>query len=62
MVEQRGMWAMIGTCIALGLWTTGLLWMTVRSEKRRLVMSGESSEVKGAVLEPTNTERLDEKV
>lgn len=62
MVEQRGMWAMIGTCIALGLWTTGLLWMTVRFEKRRLIMSGESSEVKGAGLEATNTERLDEKV
>ena len=32
----RGMWAMIGTSIALGFWTTGLLWFTSREEKRRL--------------------------
>jgi ACS family pantothenate transporter-like MFS transporter len=29
------MWAMIGTCIALALWTTGLLYLTRRSEKKR---------------------------
>jgi hypothetical protein len=53
---------MIGTCIALGLWTTVLLWMSVRSDKRRLIMSGETSEVKEVGLGQTNTERLDEKV
>ena len=53
---------MIGTCIALGLWTTGLLWITVRAEKRRLILSGESFEVKEAGHEPTNTLTLDEKV
>lgn len=58
----RGIWAMIGTCVALGIWTTGLLWMTVRSEKRRLIMSGERSEVKEAGLEPSKTETLSEKV
>ncbi|EON62435.1 hypothetical protein W97_01657 [Coniosporium apollinis CBS 100218] len=31
----RGMWAMIGCSIALALWTTGLLYMTARSERRR---------------------------
>jgi hypothetical protein len=29
------MWAMIGTCIALGIWTSGLLWVSVRAEKNR---------------------------
>ena len=56
------MWAMIGTCSALGLWTTGLLWMTVRAEKRKSIESGENSEVKNTVLEPANRETLDEKV
>lgn len=31
----RGMWAMIGCSIALGLWTAGLVWFQVRDEKRR---------------------------
>lgn len=35
-VEQRGMWAMIGTCIAMAIWTSGLLYMTSKSEKKRL--------------------------
>ena len=30
------MWAMIGTCIAMGIWTAGLLYMTSKTEKRRL--------------------------
>ena len=34
---QKGMWAMIGTCIALVIWTTGLLYMTVRTEKKRVL-------------------------
>lgn len=49
---------MIATCIALGLWTTGLLWMTVKAEKRRMIMSGEISEVKEAGFEPTNMEKV----
>ena len=61
-IEQRGMWAMIATCIALGLWTTIVLWLTVRAEKRRLIMIGENSDVKEADLGQQNTERLDEKV
>lgn len=28
---------MIGTCIALTFWTGGLLYMTVRSEKNRIL-------------------------
>lgn len=31
----KGMWAMIGTCIALVIWTAGLSFMTARSESRR---------------------------
>lgn len=31
------MWAMIATCIALVIWTVGLLIMTRRAEKRRVV-------------------------
>ncbi|KAL5318829.1 hypothetical protein ACEPPN_013896 [Leptodophora sp. 'Broadleaf-Isolate-01'] len=33
----KGMWAMIGTSIALAIWTTGLLYMTARTEKKRLL-------------------------
>lgn len=35
------MWAMIGTCIALGIWTTGVLWFSIRAERRREVVSVE---------------------
>lgn len=31
------MYAMIGTCIALAIWTGGLLYMTMRSEKKRVL-------------------------
>lgn len=31
----KGMWAMIGCSIALALWTTGIILMTVRDEKNR---------------------------
>jgi len=34
---------MIGTCIALEIWTTGLLRVSVRREKRRLLLSPASS-------------------
>jgi MFS transporter, ACS family, pantothenate transporter len=27
---------MIGTCIALAIWTSGLLYMTTRAEKRKV--------------------------
>jgi len=37
----RGMWAMIGTSISLGIWTTGLLWVSTRAEKRRLLVTEE---------------------
>jgi hypothetical protein len=31
---------MIGTCIAMAIWTSGLLYMTARTEKRRAVEAG----------------------
>ena len=31
------MWAMIATCIALGVWAMGLLYLTNRAEKKALV-------------------------
>jgi len=37
----RGMWAMVGTSVALGIWTSGLLWVSLRAEKRRLLVSEE---------------------
>ena len=39
------MWAMIGTSIALGVWTAGLLWFTVRAEKQRVVEAAGSDGV-----------------
>ncbi|KUJ12367.1 MFS general substrate transporter [Mollisia scopiformis] len=33
----KGMYAMIGTSIALAIWTSGLLYLTTRAEKKRLV-------------------------
>lgn len=45
----KGMWAMIGTCIALVIWTTGLLWMTVRAEKERILYDGEGLSEKRSV-------------
>jgi ACS family pantothenate transporter-like MFS transporter len=40
------MWAMIGTSIALAIWTSGLLYLTSKSEKKRLVeaQSGDGDE------------------
>ncbi|PBP20930.1 pantothenate transporter [Diplocarpon rosae] len=34
---RKGMWAMIATSIALAIWTTGLLYMTIRADKRQAV-------------------------
>lgn len=31
----RGMWAMIGTSIALGIWTSVVLWLVARHQKRK---------------------------
>jgi ACS family pantothenate transporter-like MFS transporter len=39
----RGMWAMIATSVALGVWTTGLLWIATRTEKRQLVTGEENA-------------------
>ncbi|PSS28177.1 hypothetical protein M430DRAFT_32648 [Amorphotheca resinae ATCC 22711] len=41
----RGMWAMIATCIALALWTSGLLWVSVRAEKKVGSIDGEEEVV-----------------
>jgi ACS family pantothenate transporter-like MFS transporter len=38
----RGMYAMIAVSIAMGLWTGALVWMHVRSEKRRNIDEGVS--------------------
>jgi hypothetical protein len=35
------MWAMIGTCIAMVFWTSGLLYITNRAEKRSIVEARE---------------------
>lgn len=58
---------MIGTSIALGIWTTGLLWVSVRAEQRRAVVVSEEEISEGAKSEdaPRNdamTNSLDEKV
>jgi ACS family pantothenate transporter-like MFS transporter len=37
------MWAMIATCIVLGIWTSGLLYMTNKAEKKRIVESEEGT-------------------
>jgi ACS family pantothenate transporter-like MFS transporter len=49
--KQRGMWAMIATCIFLGIWTSGLLFKTVRAEKRRLLEADQSYAGKEANIE-----------
>jgi len=38
----RGMYAMIATSIALAIWTTGVLYMTVREERKKAVQSDEN--------------------
>ncbi|KAF2494001.1 pantothenate transporter [Lophium mytilinum] len=47
----RGMWAMIATSIALAVWTTGMLYMTVREEKKRVLTRAESIPGKSEVVE-----------
>jgi MFS transporter, ACS family, pantothenate transporter len=46
------MWAMIGTCIAMAIWTSGLLYMTSKTEKRRLaeIASQEAAYEKSSVI------------
>lgn len=44
----RGIWAMIATCIALVVWTSWLLFMTVRAEREKLLDSGERMSRKSA--------------
>ena len=41
----KGMWAMIATCIALAVWTTGLVWVTMRVDKRRELVDGQVGDV-----------------
>lgn len=40
---QRGMWAMIACSIALGIWTTILLYWTSRDEKQRVLTTEHES-------------------
>ncbi|KAK3986814.1 pantothenate transporter liz1 [Cladorrhinum sp. PSN332] len=42
---ERGMWAMIGTSLALVGWTAGLTYMTRRAEQRRLKTGNEETDV-----------------
>lgn len=56
------MWAMIGTSIALSIWTTGLMWMSAREEKRRLIIVEERATAKEETLSPPVKRPLDEKV
>ena len=44
------MWAMIGTSIALAIWTSGLLYLTMRSEKKRVL------EAQSQIVEEKNYE------
>jgi ACS family pantothenate transporter-like MFS transporter len=41
----RGMWAMIGCSIALVIWTAGVTWMCVRTEKKRISQGVEAYNV-----------------
>lgn len=34
---------MIACCVLLGIWTAGLLWFTLREEKRRLALEAEAN-------------------
>lgn len=45
----KGMYAMIGTCIALVIWTTGLLYMTAKAEKERGLYRNDSMSEKRSV-------------
>ncbi|EKD16701.1 uncharacterized protein L3040_001442 [Drepanopeziza brunnea f. sp. 'multigermtubi'] len=38
----RGMWAMIGVSVAMAIWTTGLLHMTTRTDKKRRLVEAEA--------------------
>lgn len=53
---------MIGTSIALGIWTSGLLWMTTREEKKRLLLNTETIRAEEKTHELENIQRLEEKV
>jgi len=59
---QRGMWAMIGTSIALGIWTSGLMWVSAKEEKKRLLMNEEMVDSKEAQAHPVHTFQSDKKV
>ncbi|OCK82282.1 pantothenate transporter [Lepidopterella palustris CBS 459.81] len=47
----RGMYAMIATSIALAIWTTGMLYMTHREEKRRPIQNGQVMAEKSQVAD-----------
>ena len=54
---------MIATSIGLGIWTSGLLWMSMRAEKRRVMISEDGIQAKeGAFDETAGVERGEEKV
>jgi len=48
----RGMWAMIAVSIAMGVWTALIVWMQVRTEKRRTIDNEQT-----VVLGKTQSER-----
>lgn len=54
---------MIGTSISLGIWTSGLMWMTTREEKKRLLMiSEDTANAKEENIGQVDPGRFEEKV
>ncbi|XP_014551885.1 hypothetical protein COCVIDRAFT_111699 [Bipolaris victoriae FI3] len=61
----RGMWAMIAVSIAMGLWTGLLVWMQVRTEKRRETEGVHGTTVvagKGVVEEADEEKKREDRV
>jgi hypothetical protein len=56
------MWAMIGTAIALGIWTAGLMWMSSREEKNRLLLVEQNAAAKLDDAMPVENQPFEEKV
>ncbi|KAI9729689.1 MAG: hypothetical protein M1834_006638 [Cirrosporium novae-zelandiae] len=52
----RGMWAMIGCSIALGIWTTGLVYMAARNQKKNSINGLEGGVGGGSMIEEGSRE------
>lgn len=53
---------MIGMSIALGIWTSGLIWIGARAEKKRLMLSQETADTKEENVDPGETHGIEDKV